>query len=194
MKYGKMTLGQIEALVNKLGGESVVDGILSEKLTVTVTAVANSILSFIGMIKLLAMKKFVARDNFQLDKTGIGYLGDNFKNWFLGKTEEPAPEVTLSYHRLTESLFDAPILAELGDKAETTLANLFRLLAFQPQGGKGVLVTKGSANVFYIKDEGGEFRTVYALWRGDGWFVDAFTTTITWGWRAGDRVFSRSPR
>jgi len=194
MKYGKLTLGRIEALVNKLGGEDSVDGILSGKLAVTITAVAKSILAFVGTVAVPATEKFVAKDNFQVGKAGIGWLGDNFKTWFLGKTEGSAEESVLRYHELTESSLDTPILAELGDKAETTLADLFHLLSLQANGQGGVLLANSYANIFYVRDASGELRAVSACWDagGGGWRVDADGVAYPYGWPADGRVFSRN--
>ncbi len=194
MKYGKLTLGRIEALVNKLGGEDSVDGILSGKLTVTLTVALKSILALLGTIAVPATKQFVAKDNFQVGKAGIGWLGDNFKAWFLGKTEGPVEGSTLRYHKLTESSLDTPILAELGDKAETTLADLFHLLSLQANGQGGVLLANSYANIFYVRDASGELRAVCARWyAGSGdWGVDATGVACPYRWDADFRVFSRN--
>ncbi len=194
MKYGKLTLGRIEALVNKLGGEDSVDGILSGKLTVTLTVALKSILALLGTIAVPATKQFVAKDNFQVGKAGIGWLGDNFKAWFLGKTEGPVEGSTLRYHKLTESSLDTPILAELGDKAETTLADLFHLLSLQANGQGGVLLANSYANIFYVRDASGELRAVHACWgAGSGdWDVNADDVAYPYGWNAGFQVFSRN--
>lgn len=194
MKYGKLTLGRIEALVNKLGGEDSVDGILSGKLTVTLTVALKSILALLGTIAVPATKQFVAKDNFQVGKAGIGWLGDNFKAWFLGKTEGPVEGSTLRYHKLTESSLDTPILAELGDKAETTLADLFHLLSLQANGQGGVLLANSYANIFYVRDASGELRAVHASWRAGsgGWGVGAFAVASPFRWLADCQVFSRN--
>lgn len=194
MKYPNVTNGQTEAAINILGGWESFQKVLSGEILVTLTAKVKSILALLGTIVIPAQKKFVVRDNFKIDKAGIGYLGENFKNRFFGKTEEATPEVTLRYHKLNESSLDGPILAELGDKTETTLANLFSLLSLQARGQSGVLSTNGYANIFYVRDCQGELRAVLASWSsGYGyWYVFAFTVTDPYGWRAGLQVFSRN--
>ncbi|MDO8303215.1 MAG: hypothetical protein Q7T18_08235 [Sedimentisphaerales bacterium] len=193
-KYPNVTAGQTEAAINILGGWESFQKVLSGEILVTLTAKVKSILSLLGSVTFAATKKFVARDNFRIGKAGIGWMGENFKNRFLGKTEEPAPEATLRYHKLNESSLDGPILAELGDKTETTLANLFSLLSLQTKGQSGILLTNGYANIFYVRDAAGELRAVGADWRSGhgGWHVRAFTVTGPHGWRAGNQVFSRN--
>jgi hypothetical protein len=193
-KYPNVTAGQTEAAINILGGWESFQKVLSGEILVTLTAKVKSILAFIGTFIVPDTKKFAVKDNFKLGKAGIGYLGDNFKNWFLGKTEGPAEGVTLRYSRLTESSLDAPILAELGDKAETTLANLFHLLSLQAKGQDGVLLTNGYANIFYVRDASGELRSVNAHRRGfsSAWGVDAREVAYPNRWSGGHRFFSRN--
>lgn len=140
-------------------------------------------------------ERFAASEQFVLNygpktKPGvlISYLGDNFKQWFLGKVEEPlTKETTLRYAKLVKSSVDGPILAELGDKAETTLAQIYALLELQKNGEGGVLLTNGWANIFYVNG-----RAVDVYWLGDGWHVDAYSVTGPDRWDDGLRVFSRN--
>ena len=194
-KYPDVTAGQTEAIINIVGGWDRFLKVLRGELVLTVVEKVKTLLSLLGTITVPATNQFVARDNFKLGKNGVGWMNDNFKAWFLGKTEGPAEETTLRYSRLTESSLDAPILKELGDRAETTLANLFHLLSLQAKGGNGVLLVNGYANIFYVRDASGELRTVIAGWYasyGD-WSVDAFEVTCQVRWDDGDQVFSRNP-
>lgn len=140
-------------------------------------------------------KKFVARDKFVVN-TGkkalvkISYLGNNFQNWFLGKIEEPAVKMSLRYAELVESSVDGPILAELGDTAETTLAQMHALMERQKNGENGALLNNGHANIFYVRDINGRLRAMYVRWRGDGWDVGARSVAHPDEWCDGYRVFS----
>ena len=98
----------------------------------------------------------------------------------------------LRYAKLTRSSLDAPILEELGDKAEASLSQMYALMARQANGQEGVLLTNGWANIFYVRDINGELRAVRVRWDGRGWFVDAYSVTYPNGWYDGNRVFSRN--
>lgn len=146
--------------------------------------------------------KFVAREKFVIGtdrdaSVKISYLGDNFRNWFLngdGKVEEPIDEQALHYHALKHPSVDGPIIAELGGevKAETTLTEIFVLMAKQPKGEAGVLLVKGYANIFYVRDQNEVLRAVNVLWIVDGWNLIAFSIEYPDGWFGGFQVFSRN--
>lgn len=158
------------------------------------------LLEEIGTITIPAMtERFVARDKFVLNcgeraKPGarISYLGENFRDWFLGKTEEPTADTSLRYAHLTRPEFDGLILAELGDQKETTLAEIYALMECQPNGELGVLLNNGWANVFYVLDVNGALRAVDVHWGGDGWYVHARSVEHPAGWYDGRQVFSRN--
>jgi hypothetical protein len=144
-------------------------------------------------------EKFVAKDKFKVDtsrkaKVKISYLGDNFKEWFLGKEEDPFAGSTINGRKLEKSSVDGPILAELGgnEVAETTLTEMYAAMAAQPNGESGNLLNNGWANIFYIKDVNGTLRTVDVHWSGDGWYVRAYSVEDPGEWYADRRVFSRN--
>lgn len=191
-KYGDLTLGQTEALVNRLGGKEVVDGILSGDLAVAVTKVAAKLLDFIRTVRVAATSKFIAKDHFAADsqEVKLAWIGNNFKQWFLAKVEEPQAEVTLRYHQLKKNSLDAPILAELRGKAETTLASIWEFLKKQPNGEPGKLLTNGYVNIFYVRDSVTVLRAVLVRWYSDGWRVGAGSVEGLREWFEGYRVFS----
>jgi hypothetical protein len=146
--------------------------------------------------KLVAKEEFVC-DTGRKAKVKISYLGNNFKAWFLtgdGKTEDPITEQTLRYHKLRQSSVDGPIITELGGeaKAETTLSEMFSLMEKQKHGEGGVLLNKGYANIFYIKDSAGVRRAIYVRWHDDGWLVNASSVGYPEGWLDDNLVFSRN--
>jgi hypothetical protein len=150
-----------------------------------------SILELIGTTVIPATdKKLVAKDFFTEKKF---YLGDNFKDWFLKKIEDPIGEVNVRYQKLTKSSVDGPIIAELGgeEKVETTLATIADLIGRQAKGENGILLTNGYANIFYVRDATELLRAVSVYWCGDRWNVDADSVELPSDWNDDRQVFSR---
>lgn len=173
--------------------------VLREALISPIKVAAEKLLKFVGTITIPATEKFVATDHFTVNPSAtaearIGYLSDNFKKWFFGKTEEPNSQTELRYATLKKDSLDKPILDELGTAAEVTLSVIWELLKLQPNGEKGVLLTNGCANIFYVRDAGGELRAVRMRWVADDgfWHVNAYSVECPSGWSAGYLVFSRN--
>lgn len=148
------------------------------------------LLELIGTVVIPATTTpFVVREKFVIGTAGISWFSDQFRAWFLGETQGPAIEMTLRYSKLMKFSVDGPILVELGDKAETTLAQIFALLERQANGEEGALLINGWANIFYVNG-----RAVDVYRHDDGWRVYAGSVTgpSGWYWRDGDRVFSRN--
>ncbi len=143
--------------------------------------------------------KFVAKDNFKVDtgckaKVKISYLSDNFKSRFLGKKEEPFFGSILYGRQLKRNSVDGPILSELGGqgKAETTLTEIYAIMAAQSNGEVGNLLNNGWANIFYVGDVNKALCAVVVSWHGGGWRVDAYSVGAPDKWVDGYRVFSRN--
>jgi hypothetical protein len=176
----------VSAIVNRVKSVAQAVVIILSEIIATVTIPATT-------------EKFVAKDKFKVDtgrkaKVKISYIGDNFKSWFMGKTEEPFAGSTVYGRKLNKGSVDGPILAELGgqEKAETTLSELFAMMERQANGESGELLTNGYANIFYVRDIDGTLRAVRVGWYGGGWFVGAYSVGRPLGWRAGRCVFSRN--
>ena len=142
---------------------------------------------------------FIARDHLVKDTSQkaavkIAWISSSFEGWFLGETKGPAPEARIRYAQLTRSELDGPILKELGNTAETTLAAIHGLMKLQPNGESGALLTNGYVNIFYVRDINGVLRAVCVGWYalGGGWGVYAFSVAGPGGWVGGGRVFSRN--
>ena len=156
------------------------------------------LLAVIGTVTIPATTEpFVAREKVMVNvgadaPVKIFFLGDNFQEWFGSKTEEPMEETEVRYAKLMKPSLDAPILEELGDKAEASLSQMYALMARQANGQEGVLLTNGWANIFYVRDINGELSAVYVVWHGRGWFVGAHSVTRPGRWRDGRQVFSRN--
>lgn len=155
--------------------------------------------------------RFVARGRFVVntDKNAlvkISHLGEgltdvqgklvpNFREWFLGKIEQPFGGSTLRYRTLRQyTSADGLIVAALGGeaKAETTLTEVFALMRLTEENQyiPGPLSASGW-NIFYVKDVSGVLRSVHMLLLDGGWSISASSITGGDGWSFGSRVFSR---
>lgn len=146
-----------------------------------------------------ARKKFIVAKHFVFDvsvsaKVKLGFFDRNFSDNFFGKVEENIPLTDLFVADLMEDCLGGTVLRELGDRVDTTLYNLWHLLALQPNGEeRGVLLTNGSTNLFYIKDAEEKLRAVMVDWnaRRGYWCVYAYLASNPHRWSKGDRVVSR---
>ncbi len=202
MKYGNLTLGQIEAGINKIGGEDAFMRLLAGELNVVPAKPADpkKLLELMTTVSVAACEKFVAKEHFKVDigrkaKVKIAFLWDNFCKHFLPKTEEGVLAGEIKVHKLLRSSLDAPIMTELGDPTSysTTLADMWALLEKQPNGEEGVLLVNGYANIFYIHDTEGNLWAVYANWYAGygGWNVEANSVEGPLRWHDGVQVLSR---
>jgi hypothetical protein len=156
----------------------------------------TKLLAFLKRFKVAGNEHFVATDHFTHgNEAGVKFwdFGSNFKANFLGKVEPSVPAGFLKSYHLKQNSLDGPIREELGDRPETFLSDFWELLAKQPNGEDGQLLTNGAANIFYIRDANGKLWAVGASWSGadGGWCVDADSVGSPSPWSAGRRVFSR---
>lgn len=142
-------------------------------------------------IKVPGADRFVAKDH--IKAANVGWMGDEFKEYFLNNVEENVPEAILSVHRLERASLDAPIMTELGARKQVFLAQFFELLERQARGEWGLLMTNGLANIAYIVGSDGNFWAVSASWRGvyRVWGVKAHSVGYSFSWGGGDQVLSR---
>lgn len=187
MKYGELNLGQVEAIVNKLGGMDGVKRFLSGEVLVR----ATNLLKQVAKASVSDIKRFLAKDN--LKAANVVWMNDNFKRLFLEKVEENVSAAELCIHRLEKDSCDPEIMAELGEgRREIALAHFFKLLTKQQaKGSQGPLLTNGWANIAYIMGSDGSLWAVRAGWHRDGWYVDACSVEGPNRWYAGDQVVSR---
>ncbi|MFZ1075197.1 MAG: hypothetical protein WAN50_02390 [Minisyncoccia bacterium] len=205
MKYGNLTLGQIEAGINKLGialsipGEEAFMRLLRDQLVISEAAAKKLLERLPATIAVPAMTQFIAADNFVVDtsaraKVKISGLGDNLKKHFLKKIEsyEVAAE-NLAVNKLLEFAYDPAIITALGGepKVEITLGQFFAVFAKQPNGEAGTLLTNGYANVGYIPDINGVLGAVYGYWCVGGWFFEAGPFVHRYRWIDGLQFLSR---
>ena len=191
MIYGELNLGQIEAVINKLGGMDGVMQFLADK------SVTPPLLGFITVVKVPAVKQFVASDYFKHGEVVDGvmcYLLDNFQKQFGQRVDENVDECDIRIHKLLRNSRDLGIRAEITEeREETKLAHLWHLLTLQPNGENGTLLTNGSANIFRIRDTEGTLWVVDAFWRSGrrGWRLGASSVGSLREWCNGNLVYSR---
>lgn len=148
------------------------------------------LLEVVGTTEIPAQGRFVVQERFGVNTAvKIFFLGYNFRKWFLGKTEGPATKTVLRFAKLVKPSVDGPIIEELRNKAETTLAQVYMLMV---RGEKGVLLINGMANIFYVRDVNGSLRAVSVGWGSGGWYVRTDSVEGPHGWFDGPRVFSRN--
>ncbi|OGY43229.1 MAG: hypothetical protein A3B89_01065 [Candidatus Buchananbacteria bacterium RIFCSPHIGHO2_02_FULL_40_13] len=187
MKYGNVTLGKIEAVWNKLGGEDGVNQFLRGELTVK----GAELLKRVTTMAVSGTKRFVANEHRK--ETNVGLTGSNFEKLFLEKVEENVGDAIIAIDRLVRASLNASIRAELGSRAEIKLAHFFEVLKAQSGGEAGVLLVNGYANIAYIRGADKKVWAVDAYWGSDCgfWRVDARSVGGPSGWCAGRRVLSR---
>ncbi len=188
-----LTAGQLNALVKIIGGEGTVRDLLDG--TVKLVIKAAKLLKRVTTTSVSGAKEFVAKDVFKPNNLGRikFWLGNNFQTQLLGKIEKNVPDAKLAISVLAKSSKNMPIMAELGDQAETALAYLYELISRQPRGEVGPLLTDGRANIFYIRDANSQFWVVYTSWFSTRreWCLDARFVEYPYPWYGGRQVVSQ---
>ncbi len=199
MKYGNLTLGQIEAGINKIGGEDAFMRLLAGDLHVVVAKPSEpkKLLELVTTTSVAGVEGFKAADYFTVDTkkaaVRIAWIGHNFSTNFLGLFEGICDASDIKAHKLLEHSLDTPIITVLAEKCEIKLGQFFALLSKQGKGEVGPLLTSGYANIVYIRDVNGILWAVYARWGSDGggWGVEANSIEDPRRWGGGDQVLSR---
>jgi hypothetical protein len=175
MKYATLDLGTIEAVFNKLGGMDGAQRFLSGKLMLVDAQPPKpeQLLSRITTAQVIGSQRFVC-DKAALKKANIGWTGSNFDQHFLGMNEKNVDGANLAVHKLERNSLDSPIRTELGERERTAIAWMIQLIEAQKNGEKGVLLTNGCANIFYIVGKDGNV-----------WAVDAYWDSCSHYWRVG---------
>ena len=140
--------------------ELVRDGNRDPEQVADVLQVIKERKDFANVLMKGSSKKFIVREKFVVDTSHeapaqIGYLGDNFQNWFLNAVEEIVSPAKLGFFVLERAMFDKDIVAKIGGvlKAVTSLADVYSKMEQQPRGPKspaGDLLTNSFANIFYV--------------------------------------------
>lgn len=147
--------------------------------------VVNSILTFLRTVKAAGHVATTTSEEY-FAEAGVKLTGSNFENQFYGLEVAATSEAELAVRKLKEDSHDAPIMAELGDKAEISVAHFADFLASH-RGSKEWFI-------FYLRGKDGNPWAVDAGWFAafDGWYVDARSVKSLDGWSAGHQVVSRN--
>jgi hypothetical protein len=197
MKYGKVNFGQMEAFINKIGGEEVFKKVLNGTAKFQITM--EQFLESLGIIDIAPVNE-TNRDKFFTtghNGTAKMWLSDNFKSIFL-----PLVSKTINYAggkleklKLTKNRNDFQIRDERGDiiiqTADAIAGQIISMISKQPNGEAGELLNNGYANLLYYLDGEGRLCYVRVWWRaGDReWSCDAFVA-LSNEWREGLLAFS----
>ncbi len=141
-------------------------------------------------------EKFMAGEHFKENispaaEARISWLGATFMRRFAVKIEDDPGEVMLQTYALNRSSSNMEIIAELDDRDETKLTDLWCLLKLQANGEDGPLQTNAVPNIFFVRDAAGELGAVDAIWAGAGWEIGASQVEGQRQWPSGSRVISR---
>jgi hypothetical protein len=170
----------VEAVFNKLGGVERAKRFLQSKVEI----VYKSILTFLRPAKLGPQPAMILTEEYW-KSVGVVWMGDNFQTHLLGLEVARAGEMELAVSNLEEASVDAPILAELGDRARIPASQI----------GNFLKEHKGSEEYFIFYPEELPDWAVSARWFSfdGGWSVLALPVTSLFRWLAGSQVVSRLP-
>jgi len=193
-----LTAGELNALVKNVGGEDAVRRINRGELEVRELEKPGLLLCVAPNVIVPGGERLNAAEAFAVgnhaDGVRIYSVDRNFREHFLGKTEEDVPEVTVAAYELMDDSRDPAIITALGGEeyAELTLAHVRELMRRTQAGEKSPL--QSGVNVLYARDENGVMWAVNAYW-GAGvrdWGVHACSVGHPDPWYHGGRVLSRS--
>ncbi|MGB7957241.1 MAG: hypothetical protein WCF77_00140 [Minisyncoccia bacterium] len=127
----------------------------------------------------------------------MSHVGEGFQECYYGIVEEPFGGSQICYGDLSAlSCGDNHVIAALGskEKAKISLAEVFAILAQQPTGAAGPLLTSGTSNIFFVFGRGGQLAAIDIFLFGHGWRIDAHRVTGEEELYQGCRIFFRDPR
>ena len=112
------------------------------------------------------------------------WVNDVFQTEFYGLDLPATEEIELAVRKLEEASLDAPILDELGDKAEISASQFRAFLAANRESSEWF--------IFYLNGRNGK-RAVDAYWYVGlgGWVVNANSVTNPNRWNQGNQVVSK---
>ena len=180
MKYGSATLGQTEAVINRMGG---MDNWL-RYAGGQGKVVFETILTLLRTWKTPPQMSVTTSKEY-FAKVGVKVTGTDFETQFYGLEVAATAVIELAVRKLEEGSLDAPIMAELGDKAEIGVGQFRAFLAANRKSAEWF--------IFYLRGKDGNLWAVRA-WRAgdDGWFVRASSVDSPVRWIAGRQVVSRN--
>lgn len=155
----------------------------------------NDILKFRGAVTIVpCMESFVVAENFTYENKQMKlFLFDEiFKEFFLGKVEEPRAKEVWGYGDLRGDMSELTI-TNPGREKKISEATLFGLSCLLARGyKKNPLLLGGEENIFQIPDLNNTFRSIRARYDLEtGWILEI--SAIPDKAKKGDRVFFQLP-
>lgn len=153
----------------------------------------SEFLEEVDIVNLPSTGKFVVSDHFTITSKAvkIADVSAHFINNFFSKVEEPKNEVILRRNKTKKAFWGEQISGELGDKAETTLADIWELLKKQPNGESGKLCVNGM-NIFFVRSNVRRGLIMVFLYLDiGGWYIFDSSVYSPNEWGEGIQVFSR---
>lgn len=180
-KYNDLTTGQSEACINRMGGWDNFLRFIGGQGKI----VFDTILTLLRIVRIAAQPAVTTSKEY-FEEAGVRLFGSNFESQFLGLGIGATDETELAVRKLEKSSLDAPILTELGDKAEISVSQFKAFLAENRKSSEWF--------IFYLRGKDGNLWAVRAYWSTDrdGWYVNAFSVDGPSGWSAGSQVVSRN--
>jgi len=187
--------GKLNALVKKIGGLDVMDGVLDG--TVEFSIVARRRLKLLGEVSLPRRSKEFDPHEFFRTRDGL-WVSDFFRDHVLSvakKTKAVRAQKGANF-QLEDHSSDKEIRAEFPENhifedASAFCAHLAGMIERQWSGTEGDLISNGYANIFYVRGKDNEVFAVIVFWlvvRRE-WRVGAYRLGDD-RWAAGDRAFS----
>lgn len=198
-KYNDVTMGQMEACINRMGGlPNFLDFIGGQG-----RIVFESVLSFSHTIVLPAQPAFSAHEQLFINEchpqgVSVAQTWNNFIHPFLNKVERPTEKTGLVFHKIgavcTEERIISQLVANKMGKIDITLSQLFALLLKQGNGEEGDLLLPNKDNRCYILDVGGNLQAVNARWSRTckGWLLSAHEADSPHKWENNGQVITRN--
>ena len=179
-KYNDLTVGQSEACINRMGGWDNFLRFIGGQGKV----VFETILTLLRTWTCPAQPAVTTSKEY-FEGAGVKWMGKNFEAQFLGLEVLETSKVELAVRKLDQNSLDAPILTELGDKAETSPSQFRTFLAANRESTEWF--------IFYLRGKDGNLWAVDANWFVDdaGWNVSAGSVGNRNPWSAGGRVLSQ---
>lgn len=152
MKYGNVTLGQVEAVWNKLGGVVGVQKFLADELAVIERDIKASIPT--SRLRLLGLATLVATNGqetiAQAKEVFPGFIDPDFKNWGCDVTSESTPEMPVALHELVQDGDFRTIFTSLGTDLDKLCLTQPQIIQFCRQHQR-LLSADGHATFFLFK-------------------------------------------
>lgn len=185
MKYGNVTLGQIEAVLNKLGGEEGVQAFLRGEVTLAQAEILRLLSAGTAITiapcdgtQILAQAK----------KTFPSGIDSDFKNWGLDKPGKPTAETAVQVYELEKNATFAKMFGSLGNDLDKLCLTQNQIKTFCENHSR-FLRTDGYGTFFLFKEDEQFFvASVSVFSSGPYVYVRRFEDDCTWGADGARRV------